>query len=81
MGRGSLGYLPGRGFRPVIANCSNGAPVTGLDRSCLIDGEAIVCDDDGLAVFDLIRRHGALASAIHCAFDRREAEEDWSRSR
>jgi ATP-dependent DNA ligase len=23
----------------------------------------------GLAVFDLIRRHGALASAVHCAFD------------
>jgi bifunctional non-homologous end joining protein LigD len=38
-------------------------------RSCLIDGEAIVCDEDGLAVFDLIRRHGALASAVHCAFD------------
>jgi bifunctional non-homologous end joining protein LigD len=34
-------------------------------RSCLIDGEAIVCD-----VFELIRRHsGALASAVHCAFD------------
>ena len=27
-------------------------------RSCVIDGEAIVCDDSGLAVFDLIRRHG-----------------------
>jgi bifunctional non-homologous end joining protein LigD len=38
-------------------------------RSCLIDGEAIVTNDDGLAVFDLIRRHGALASAVHCAFD------------
>jgi ATP-dependent DNA ligase len=25
-------------------------------RSCLIDGEAIVCDENGLAVFDLIRR-------------------------
>jgi len=35
----------------------------------LIDGEAIVCDENGLAVFDLIRRHGALASAVHCAFD------------
>jgi len=35
----------------------------------LIDGEAIVCDKNGLAVFDLIRRHGALASAVHCAFD------------
>jgi bifunctional non-homologous end joining protein LigD len=38
-------------------------------RSCLIDGEAIVCDKNGLAVYDLIRRHGALASAVHCAFD------------
>jgi bifunctional non-homologous end joining protein LigD len=38
-------------------------------RSCLIDGEAIVCDENGLADFELIRRHGALASAVHCAFD------------
>ena len=29
----------------------------------------IVCDENGLAVFELIRRHGALASAVHCAFD------------
>ena len=40
-----------------------------LVRSWLIDGEAIVCDESGLAVFDLIRRHGALASAVLCAFD------------
>ena len=26
-------------------------------RSCLIDGEAIVTDQNGLAVFDLIRGH------------------------
>ncbi len=38
-------------------------------RSCVIDGEAIVCDDDGLAVFDLIRGHGRNARAILCAFD------------
>ena len=38
-------------------------------RSCLIDGEAIVCDENGLAVFELIRRHGAPASAVHCSFD------------
>jgi len=38
-------------------------------RSCLIDGEAIVTDKRGLAVFDLIRGHGALAGAVHCAFD------------
>jgi bifunctional non-homologous end joining protein LigD len=38
-------------------------------RSCLIDGEAIVCDEDGLAVFDLIRRSGTITRAVHCAFD------------
>jgi ATP-dependent DNA ligase len=38
-------------------------------RSCLIDGEGIVCDENGLADFERIRRHGALASAVHCAFD------------
>jgi len=50
---------------PLIAIAVNNLPV----RSCLIDGEAIVCDVDGLAVFELIRRHGALASAVLCAFD------------
>jgi len=50
---------------PFIAMAIGKLPV----RSCLIDGEAIVCDESGLAVFELIRRHGALASAVHCAFD------------
>ena len=50
---------------PFIAIVVGKLPV----RSCLIDGEAIVCDENGLAVFDLARRHGALASAVHCAFD------------
>jgi bifunctional non-homologous end joining protein LigD len=38
-------------------------------RSCVLDGEAIVCDGDGLAVFDLIRhgRHDGLVEI--CAFD------------
>jgi bifunctional non-homologous end joining protein LigD len=38
-------------------------------RSCLIDGEAIVCDKNGLAVFELIRGRRILASAVLCAFD------------
>jgi bifunctional non-homologous end joining protein LigD len=38
-------------------------------RSCLLDGEAIACDDKGLAVFELIRRHRNHASVILCAFD------------
>ena len=37
-------------------------------RSCLIDGEAIVTDRNGLAVFDLIRGHRPTA-AVLCAFD------------
>jgi bifunctional non-homologous end joining protein LigD len=50
---------------PFIAMAVGKLPV----RSCLIDGEAIVCDENRLAVFDLIRRHAAVASAVHCAFD------------
>ena len=37
-------------------------------RSCLIDGEAIVTDQNGLAVFDLIRGQRPTA-AVLCAFD------------
>ena len=38
-------------------------------RSCLIDGEAIVTNDSGLAVFDLIRRRRHEHAAVLCAFD------------
>jgi ATP-dependent DNA ligase len=50
-------------------------------RSFLIDGEAIVTNGDGLAVFDLIRhkRHGG--AAVLCAFDLIELDgEDMRRS-
>ena len=50
---------------PFIAMAVGKLPVS----SCLIDGEAIVCDENGLAVFDLIRGHGSKASAVLCAFD------------
>ena len=50
---------------PFIAMAVAALPVP----SCLIDGEAIVSDDDGLAIFDRIRGHGTLASATLCAFD------------
>ena len=36
---------------PLIAEAIEALPV----RSCVVDGEAIVCGDGGLAVFDLIR--------------------------
>ena len=38
-------------------------------RSCLVDGEAIVCNESGLAVFDLIRGYRHDAAAVLCAFD------------
>ena len=50
---------------PFIATAAKALPA----RSCVIDGEAIVCDENGLAVFDLIRGHGSNASAVLCAFD------------
>jgi ATP-dependent DNA ligase len=50
---------------PLAAAAVAALPV----QSCLIDGEAIVTDKTGLAVFELIRhaRHGA--QAVLCAFD------------
>jgi bifunctional non-homologous end joining protein LigD len=50
---------------PLIASAVAALPA----RSCLIDGEAIVCDENGLAVFELIRGHGSKTSAVLCAFD------------
>ena len=43
---------------PFIAMAVGKLPV----RSCPIDGEAIVCDENGLAVYELICRHDALAT-------------------
>jgi bifunctional non-homologous end joining protein LigD len=50
---------------PLAAAAIAALPV----RSCVVDSEAIVCDDDGLAVFNLIRGHGRNGHAILCAFD------------
>jgi ATP-dependent DNA ligase len=50
---------------PLVAAALAALPV----RSCLIDGEAIVTDQKGLAVFDLIRGHQPNAAAVLCAFD------------
>ena len=35
----------------------------------MTDGEAVVCDESGLAVFDLIRSYRHDAAAVLCAFD------------
>jgi bifunctional non-homologous end joining protein LigD len=41
----------------------------GVTKSCIVDGEAIVVDDDGLSVFDLIRYRRHDHAATLCAFD------------
>jgi bifunctional non-homologous end joining protein LigD len=38
-------------------------------RSCIIDGEAVACDDNGVALFDLIRHHRANGRIFLYAFD------------
>ena len=38
-------------------------------RSCIIDGEAVACDDNGVASFDLVWHHRANESIFLYAFD------------
>ena len=38
-------------------------------RSCLIDGEAVACDDNGVAVFERLRRKREGRHVFLCAFD------------
>jgi bifunctional non-homologous end joining protein LigD len=55
---------------PLAAAAVDALPV----RSCVIDGEAIVCYGNGMAVFDLIWGHGRNGKAILCAFDLLEVD-------
>ena len=50
-------------------------------RSCVIDGEAIACDESGLAVFDLIRYRRQDHAVTLCAFDLLELDGDDLRRR
>jgi bifunctional non-homologous end joining protein LigD len=50
---------------PQIVEAMRSLPV----QSCVIDGEAIVTNDKGLAVFDLLRERHHHAGAELCAFD------------
>jgi bifunctional non-homologous end joining protein LigD len=38
-------------------------------RSCIVDGEAVACDENGVASFDLVRHHRANESIFLYAFD------------
>src|SRR5262249_17772242 len=49
---------------------SGSVPLVRLrSRSCIIDGEAVACDDNGVASFDLVRHHRANDSVFLYAFD------------
>ena len=50
-------------------------------RSCVIDGEAIACDESGLAMFDLIRYRRQDHAVTLCAFDLLELDGDDLRRR
>jgi bifunctional non-homologous end joining protein LigD len=43
-------------------------------RSCIIDGEAVACDDNGVASFDRVRYHRANERIFLYAFDPDRAE-------
>src|SRR5246127_5615546 len=45
-------------------------------RSCIVDGEAVACDDNGVASFDLVRHHRANDSVFLYAFDLIELNDD-----
>jgi len=50
---------------PKIAAALESLPV----RSCVVDGEAIVVDECGLSVFDILRYRLRDDAAVLCAFD------------
>jgi bifunctional non-homologous end joining protein LigD len=78
-----LAHRQGRAVRLITRNGNDlanrfplgAAAVLALPvRSCVVDAEAIVCDDRGMAVFDLIRGHGRNGRAILCAFNLLEVD-------
>src|SRR5499427_2057771 len=50
---------------PLIAEAAGALRV----RSCLIDGEAVACDDDGMPSFDRLRYRRADCAVFLFAFD------------
>jgi ATP-dependent DNA ligase len=45
-------------------------------RSFVLDGEAVVCGPDGIAIFDALHRHGTVSDAMLYAFDLLEFDGD-----
>ena len=49
-------------------------------RSFTLDGEAVVCGSDGIAIFDALHRHGTVSEAMLYAFDLLEIDGEDLRS-
>jgi bifunctional non-homologous end joining protein LigD len=50
-------------------------------RLFTLDGEAVVCGPDGVAIFDALHRRGTVTEAVLCAFDFQEVLEPVRRQR
>jgi hypothetical protein len=59
--------VSGRNLRRASMQASRSSPRRARRCSCVVDGEAIVCGDGVLAVFDLIRGYATNAGAVLCA--------------
>ncbi len=53
----------------AVMRLMSSADGTLRSRSCIIDGEAVACDDNGVASFDLVRYHRANDRVFLYAFD------------
>jgi hypothetical protein len=62
-----FGSLKGRAS--PMHHMRDGPRLTVRSRSCIIDGEAVACDDNGVASFDLVRHQRANDSVFLYAFD------------
>src|SRR5215212_7888199 len=61
----------------VVENCKEGTKRKLKSRSCIVDGEAVACDDDGVASFDLLRhrrRDDRGDDLRHYPIERRKAD-------
>jgi ATP-dependent DNA ligase len=67
--RGARPQLSGLFARAMRRQRVIGVPRTTLVRSCIINGEAVACGDDGLASFDRIRHRRYDDSVFMWALD------------
>src|SRR5438874_74567 len=58
----------------TISPISQSRLVTFAAIACLLDGELVACDEGGLSVFAMLRRHGTEHRAFLYAFDLLELE-------